>query len=156
MTYRPFSIGLLSGVLALAPLFALGASAQVYDDFGSSYYDNLYRDIDTFDAPYGNTYYGSTNYDSQYDNYYDYDNSRYTTPSYRTPTYTSTNYNRTNYRQNYTMPNFRCYYWGRDGSCMNYTYKQAPSYYTYPYNYGNYGNTYGNYYGNYSYPYYGY
>ena len=58
------------------------------------------------------------------------------------------------------MPNFRCYYWGRDGSCMNYTYKQAPSYYTYPYNYGSYGNGYGNYYGNsysnYSYPYYGY
>ena len=72
MTSHLFRIGFLSGVLALAPLLVSRANAQYYDEFNDNYYDDLYRDIDTFNDPYGSANYGSTYYGSQYDDYYEY------------------------------------------------------------------------------------
>lgn len=134
MTYRLFSIGLAGVLAALAP--ATASAFHTLDHFDD--FSGLYQDIDIDDEPY----YGSSYYDNDFDDYryrnYDYD--------YRYPSHSYSG----RYHQQSNMRNFRCYYWGRDGSCMNYSYRQAPTYYNYGYPYYNYG-SYGNYYGNYNY-----
>src|SRR3989338_5766845 len=102
MTSHLFRIGFLTGVLALAPLLVSSANAQYDDEFNDNYYEDLYRDIDAFNEPYGSANSWSTYYGSQYDDYYDYDNVHYTTPDYRYPTNSYSTSHRTNYRQNYT------------------------------------------------------
>ncbi|TSC59256.1 MAG: hypothetical protein Greene041662_615 [Candidatus Peregrinibacteria bacterium Greene0416_62] len=123
MTSRAFATGLLSALFALMPITGFAHHDGGFDDYS---YDDLYDNVGAYDDPYhvqyGSTYYGN-NYRSN-DYFYDerYGNSRDT------------------YNPQYTMPGFRCYYWGRDGTCMNYSYRQAPSYYGgSPYGYNNYG-----------------
>jgi hypothetical protein len=125
MTFRLFTTGFLSALLTLMPVTGFASHDTSFVDYS---YDNLYDDIGVYSDPYSVDY-GSRYNDSYGNSYYgNYGNERYNSSSRRT------------YQPQNTMPGFRCYYWGRDGSCMNYSYRQAPSYNGgYQYGYNNYG-----------------
>lgn len=132
MTFRTFATGFISALFALLPVTGFAHHNGGFDDFS---YDDLYEDVGVYSDTYS-VHYDST-YDDPYGNSY-YGNQRYNSSS------------RTTYHPQNTMPGFRCYYWGRDGTCMNYSYRQSPSYYGgYPYGYDYGYNDYG--YENYGY-----
>ena len=133
MTSRVFATGLMSALLALMPVTGFAHHGV---DFNDNSYDDLYNNVGIYNDPYS-TQYGSTHYGNNYRSNDYYEDDRYNT-------------NSRSYNPQYTMPGFRCYNWGRDGTCMNYSYRQAPSYYGgYPYGYDRYSayeenGTYGN------------
>lgn len=135
MTLRTFTIGILSAFFALTPINGFAHHDVHFENYSyNDLYDNVGEYNDSYSMRYGSAYYGNGYRSNDYD-----DDDRYTRNS------------RDTYNPQYTMPGFRCYYWGRDGTCMNYSYRQAPSYYGgYPYGgYSNYGYQHANYgYGN--------
>lgn len=100
---------MFSIVLVIAPWMAPLASAHHTGAYGSNAYGNSVDD----------------RYDDAFGDPYSYDDGSWNDPY---PYKNSHSYGMSNllYQGIGAMPGFRCYYWGRDGSCMNYSYSQGP------------------------------